>query len=171
MKITRSQVAQVVREEIQNLIKEKSLMPIDDYVIEEAEYQGKKVELGKVNQEIQKLKERIAELKNDIELGFGSQNKLVAEGAKAREVQFYSYFYQGKLDHIERCENLIHGLKIEYDKKLLEVNKVHGELKVIEKLREKDFESYRKGIVKKKDLELEDIIRMRDLHKRRGESA
>jgi|TARA_B100001564_G_C20319717_1_gene525159 hypothetical protein len=48
MKITRSQVAQVVREEIQNLIKEKSLMPIDDYVIEEAEYQGKKVELGKV---------------------------------------------------------------------------------------------------------------------------
>ena len=38
----------VTREEIQNLIKEKSLMPIDDYVIEEAEYQGKKVELGKV---------------------------------------------------------------------------------------------------------------------------
>jgi len=48
MKITRSQVAQVVREEIENLIKEKNLMPIDDYVIEEAEYQGKKVELGKV---------------------------------------------------------------------------------------------------------------------------
>tara|TARA_R100000908_G_C3646627_1_gene80352 strand:- start:106 stop:489 length:384 start_codon:yes stop_codon:yes gene_type:complete len=48
MKITRSQVAQVVREEIENLIKEKSLMPIGDYVIEEAEYQGKKVELGKV---------------------------------------------------------------------------------------------------------------------------
>ena len=48
MKITRSQVAQVVREEIENLINEKSLMPIGDYVIEEAEYQGKKVELGKV---------------------------------------------------------------------------------------------------------------------------
>ena len=47
-KITRSQVEQVVREEVENLIKEKSLMPIDDYVIEEAEYQGKKVELGKV---------------------------------------------------------------------------------------------------------------------------
>jgi len=48
MEITRSEVEQVVREEIQNLIKEKNLMPIDDYVIEEAEYQGKKVELGKV---------------------------------------------------------------------------------------------------------------------------
>jgi hypothetical protein len=48
MKITRSQVAQVVREEIENLIKEKNLVPINDYVIEEAEYQGKKVELGKV---------------------------------------------------------------------------------------------------------------------------
>jgi hypothetical protein len=48
MEITRGEVEQVVREEIQNLIKEKSLMPIDDYVIEEAEYQGKKVELGKV---------------------------------------------------------------------------------------------------------------------------
>ena len=47
-KITRSQVEQVVREEVENLIKEKSIMPIDDYVIEEAEYQGKKVELGKV---------------------------------------------------------------------------------------------------------------------------
>ena len=48
MKITRSQVAQVVREEIETLIKEKNLVPINDYVIEEAEYQGKKVELGKV---------------------------------------------------------------------------------------------------------------------------
>ena len=48
MKITRSKVAQVVREEIENLIKEKNLVPINDYVIEEAEYQGKKVELGKV---------------------------------------------------------------------------------------------------------------------------
>ena len=48
MKITRSQVAQVVREEIEALIKEKNLVPINDYVIEEAEYQGKKVELGKV---------------------------------------------------------------------------------------------------------------------------
>ena len=46
--MTRGQIAQVVREEIENLIKEKNLMPIDDYVIEEAEYQGKKVELGKV---------------------------------------------------------------------------------------------------------------------------
>ena len=48
MRMTRGQIAQVVREEIENLIKEKNLMPIDDYVIEEAEYQGKKVELGKV---------------------------------------------------------------------------------------------------------------------------
>ena len=46
--MTRGQIAQVVREEIENLIKEKNLIPIDDYVIEEAEYQGKKVELGKV---------------------------------------------------------------------------------------------------------------------------
>mgnify|MGYP003136408492 FL=1 len=48
MKITRRQIAQVVQEEIQNLIREKSIVPINDYVIEEAEYQGKKVELGKV---------------------------------------------------------------------------------------------------------------------------
>ena len=48
MKVTKSQIAQIVREEIQNLIKEKDIKPISDYVIEEAEYQGKKVELGKV---------------------------------------------------------------------------------------------------------------------------
>ena len=48
MRITKSQIAQIVREEIQNLIKEKDIKPISDYVIEEAEYQGKKVELGKV---------------------------------------------------------------------------------------------------------------------------
>jgi len=48
MKITRRQIAKVVQEEIQNLIREKSIVPINDYVIEEAEYQGKKVELGKV---------------------------------------------------------------------------------------------------------------------------
>ena len=48
MRMTKSQIAQIVREEIQNLIKEKDIKPISDYVIEEAEYQGKKVELGKV---------------------------------------------------------------------------------------------------------------------------
>ena len=48
MRITKSQIAQIVREEIQSLIKEKDIKPISDYVIEEAEYQGKKVELGKV---------------------------------------------------------------------------------------------------------------------------
>lgn len=48
MKVTKNQIAQIVREEIQNLIKEKDIKPISDYVIEEAEYQGKKVELGKV---------------------------------------------------------------------------------------------------------------------------
>ena len=48
MRVTKNQIAQIVREEIQNLIKEKDIKPISDYVIEEAEYQGKKVELGKV---------------------------------------------------------------------------------------------------------------------------
>jgi len=48
MRVTKSQIAQIVREEIQSLIKEKDIKPISDYVIEEAEYQGKKVELGKV---------------------------------------------------------------------------------------------------------------------------
>ena len=48
MKVTKNQIAQIVREEIQNLIKEKDIKPISDYVIEEAEYQGKKVELDKV---------------------------------------------------------------------------------------------------------------------------
>ena len=48
MRVTKSQIAQIVREEIQNLIKEKDIKPISDYVIEEAEHQGKKVELGKV---------------------------------------------------------------------------------------------------------------------------
>ena len=48
MKITKSQIATIVREEIQNLVKEKELRPIEDFIIDEAEYQGKKVELGKV---------------------------------------------------------------------------------------------------------------------------
>ena len=48
MRVTKSQISQIVREEIQNLIREKDIKPISDYVIEEAEYQGKKVELGKV---------------------------------------------------------------------------------------------------------------------------
>ena len=48
MKFNRSEIAKIVREEIESLVKEKQLQPIEDYIIDEAEYQGKKVELGKV---------------------------------------------------------------------------------------------------------------------------
>ena len=90
MRMTRGQIAQVVREEIENLIKEKNLMPIDDYVIEEAEYQGKKVELGKVKRG--GTKKFYVYVKNDkdkvIRLGFGDPNMDIKRDSPGRLKSF-----------------------------------------------------------------------------------
>ena len=79
MRVTKSQIAQIVREEIQNLIKEKDIKPISDYVIEEAEYQGKKVELGKVKRGGSKkfyVYVKDPKTKNDKKVSFGDTTGL-----------------------------------------------------------------------------------------------
>ena len=116
-----------------------------------------KIEVGRINSEIQIRRDRIAEIEAEISLGFNSQESLGASGALGRNFQFYPLYIQGKREEREKLENEIYSLNMQYERKRLELNKARGMVKVVNKLKEKDYKKFRNELNKKEETEIEEL--------------
>jgi type III secretory pathway component EscR len=64
----------------------------------------------------------------------------------------------GRRAHIEKLIAFKSGVEEQIQEKFTELNQLRADVKVIEKMREKDFNSYRKKIMKKQNAELEETL-------------
>jgi flagellar protein FliJ len=108
-----------------------------------------KIELGEIVKELTRLKSEIKQLRKDIKVGFQSQEKLLENPTKGSFVQFYSYYVQGKREHIKSREAQIYSLEKKMELKVVEMKKAMGDTKVIDSLKEKKYTAYRKEVAKK----------------------
>ncbi len=119
-----------------------------------------KVQLGLINKEIFQIEETIKKQHEDIDQGYTSQEALLKNGVEGKMLGFYPYFTEGKKAFIEKLETQMWSARRRYFEKLEELKVMRGRVKVIEKLREKDFTKFRKEQLKEEDKKNEDLVRM-----------
>lgn len=124
-----------------------------------------KVELGRINRDIQRTKGRISELEEHIKNAYASQEKVMETSTAGQMARFFPYFIQAKREDIKNQENLLFSLERKYQAKLREVSIAMGESKVISNMKDKELEGWKKEKEKKEQAEIEEVLSMRSKFK------
>jgi flagellar FliJ protein len=115
-----------------------------------------RTELGQLIRHLAKIDTQIEHDKNEINNFFSVQNISLESGVKGSQIQSFPLLISAKEKNIQ----LLFRDRSEQEK-LIEAKKrelatLRGELKVIENLKEKDFEAYRKAFNKEQDQKVEE---------------
>ena len=131
-----------------------------DGLLKVREFKEKKLkaELGEILKDIAKEEDNIRKLKSDIDDSYKAQEEFLAEPAAGQMIQFFPQFIEAKNQDIKVRENLLYSLGKKYDLKLHEMAIAKGEVKVIEKLKEKKKAEHTKEKDKKLMQETEEFI-------------
>lgn len=121
-----------------------------------------RVQIGMMRTELEKLKERINEARDHIQTAAESQIQVMRSGAKARNIQFYPDFFQGKETDIKQMMNNTLILQKAIEAKVEEWKVLRGEVKVIEKLKNKKQTEYKKAYNKDEAKKLEEMVQLWD---------
>jgi flagellar export protein FliJ len=121
-----------------------------------------RVEIGMMRNELEKLKDRIVTQRGHIDIAADSQTKVLSCGTAARNVQFYPEFFEGKEIEIRNIKSNSIILQAAIQAKVEEWKILRGEVKVIEKLREKNFNVFRKTQNKEETKKLEEMVQLWD---------
>lgn len=117
-------------------------------------------ELGMLMVEKQKYLTDISTLERDITNFYSANEKAMGEGMKASHVSFFPQVVEGKELHIKQVNEQIRNVEARIKDKLIELTEKKAELKAVEKLREKDFEQWRKAYNKDSDMKVEEMVQL-----------
>jgi flagellar protein FliJ len=120
-----------------------------------------KMELGRINQNIEGVKGRLRTLRADIGDAYNAQEAVLQTSTKALNVQFFPYYIQGKNTDIDQNLESLAQLEQQFKDKVQELAVARGEVKIIQKLKEKDLNKYKKEKLRKEMMENDDIIIMK----------
>ena len=117
-----------------------------------------KMQIGKIQVRIAELEKEIIEQDSGIDEAYSLQEQSLAGGAGGLEVRFHPYFVEGKRRHIEGLEHQKMRLQYHVQQKFLELNQLRANVKVIDKMKEKDFTKYKKDLNKRMDRQVEEQV-------------
>lgn len=117
-----------------------------------------KMEIGRLNVQINELKDTIIQHQQSIEQSYESHEEGLTVGLTGQELRFHPYFIQGKRAHIDFIESQIKMLEGELAKKYTELNQLRADVKVIEKLKEKELKKHKKEYQKKMNNKIDEEV-------------
>lgn len=117
-------------------------------------------ELGMLMVEKQNYLNEVATLESDIQKTYTANEKAMSEGMKASHVSFFPLVIEGKTAHIKKIEGMIGNVDSRIQSKLEELRIKKADLKAVEKLREKDFEVWKKAYNKEVDMKVEEMVQL-----------
>ncbi len=120
-----------------------------------------KVELSLIVKEVIEVKDEIKKILSEIDDAYNSMEEVTANGINGAMIRFYPYYITGKREHIVAKKEMLEVLDAKFSLKQQELGKARGEVVVIENLREKKLEEYKKEFIKEEDRNNEDISIMR----------
>ncbi len=116
--------------------------------------------LGLLMVERQNLVEMIETLRHDIQSAYTEQETHLSTGIKGSHVAFFPQAVAGKEARIKEIELEISKLDVKISDKKVELNQRRADLKLIENLREKDFQAWKKAYNKETDLKVEEMVQL-----------
>ena len=120
-----------------------------------------KIELGKIVKTMDEIRKEIQQMNDDIDEAYEAQENLAENTVQVRHLQFFPFFWGGKQEDIKVKENLLFAYQKKYDELVKDLTVAMGEVKVIEKIKEKDLKQYNKESNREEILSNEEKINMR----------
>lgn len=117
-------------------------------------------ELGMLMVEKQNYLNEVTTLESDIRDTYHAHEKAMGEGMKASHVSFFPQVVEGKEAHIKQVKHQITDVEKRIELKLEELREKKAELKAVEKLREKDFDLWKKAYNKEVDMKVEEMVQL-----------
>lgn len=117
-------------------------------------------ELGTLMVERQNYLDEVSTLEMNITETYRLHETALSSGMKASHVSFFPQVVEGKEAHIASIKKKILDVDSRIEVKLEELKIKKAELKAVEKLREKDFEIWRKAANKKMDMNVEEMVQL-----------
>ncbi len=118
-------------------------------------------EVGRILSKIHDNQDQIEKLKEDIEIAYKSQEKILEQQVSVNSIKFYPQYLNAKKLHIQKIEEEIIVLKKQYEQKLTEMRKARGDVKIFEKLKEKSIDEYKKEVSKEEQENIEEMVLLR----------
>ena len=122
-----------------------------------------KQEIGEIVASIEFNKNKIKKIRSDIDKGYESQEGITGAIVDGRMLRFYPSFFEASYKAIEDIESTIYALEKKYNHKLQELKIAMGEVKVVENMKDKDFEKFKKQIQKKEQEDIEELLQYKKL--------
>lgn len=128
-----------------------------------------RMELGQLLSELQRINEQLTYDNDQIDNYYKIQEgALESGGMSASQLQAFPMLIAGKVRNIELLKDAQKRQEQLIEDKKKELAILRGELKVIENMKEKDFEKYRKELNKEIDNKVEEQTQNWLLHKSKG---
>lgn len=128
-----------------------------------------RMELGQLLSELQRINDQLSHDNDQIDNYYKIQEgALETGGMSASQLQAFPMLIAGKIRNIELLKNAQKRQEQLIEDKKKELAILRGELKVIENMKEKDFEKYRKELNKEIDNKVEEQTQNWLLHKNKG---
>jgi flagellar FliJ protein len=115
-----------------------------------------RTELGFLIAKLEKIKKQITYDSEQIQKYFDHQEYNLNSGMTASKVQLFPFLVEGKQRNISLLRDALEKQNELIERKKKELSKFKADLKVIEKLREKDFDQYKKELNKEIDQKIEE---------------
>lgn len=122
-----------------------------------------KTEFGNIVRERNILEESIEESRRDMQTAYASLEYMAEKRHEARDLQLFSLLIDGHRKKIGSMREGLRSLEGEYEQKKVKMRNARADLKVVENIKERKFESFKREVEKKELMDLEDIMRMRDI--------
>lgn len=117
-----------------------------------------RTELGHIQVMLENKKKEIINENVYLSLSFDTQDNMLKQGIHGREIEFFPMYIEGKRKKIEQLKAEQAALEEAIEDKRLELIQKRADLKVIEKLKEKEIHNFKKEYNKKMNKRLEEEV-------------
>ena len=126
-----------------------------------------RMELGRLSQEMARLDHQLAHDRNEIDNYYKIQEASLKNGIRGDQIQAFPMLVSAKEQNIQLLLRDKKNQEKLIEPKKQELATIRGELKVIENLKEKDYNEYRKAVNKEIDQKVEEQTQNWLQHKER----
>ncbi|MFP5489918.1 MAG: flagellar FliJ family protein [Bacteriovoracia bacterium] len=117
-------------------------------------------ELGLLMVERQNLVEFIETLLHDIQSAYTEQETHMSKGMKASHAAFFPQAVSGKESKIKEIKKEIELLDAKIADKKVELTQKRADLKLMENLKEKDLQAWKKAFNKEENMKVEEMVQL-----------
>lgn len=118
-----------------------------------------KMEIGRLQVEVSELKNQINFHQSAISQAYEAQEEVLNEGTTGQEISFYPYMFQGNQASISILEEKINVLTAKIDELYFELGQLRASVKVVENMKDNDFNKYKKLRNKKEQEIIEEQVK------------